>query len=60
MFESCLQIVSRLSRNFLSVVRSLFAKTYPNFMTFDRFFKTKKKFQSLEKNLKKFIYIRKN
>ena len=33
----------RSSRNFLSVVRCLFAKTYQNLVTFDRFFKTKKK-----------------
>ena len=33
----------RISRNFLSVVRSIFAKTYPNFMTFDHIFKTKRK-----------------
>ena len=47
----------RLSRNFLSFA---IAKTYPNFVTFDRFFKTKKKFRILEKNLKKFICIRTN
>ena len=33
----------RLSRNFLNVVRSHFAYTYPNFVTFDRFLKTKEK-----------------
>ena len=47
-----------LSRNFLSVERIFFAKTYPNFLTFDRFFKTKKKFWILEKNLKKFTCTR--
>ena len=48
----------RLSRNFLNVVRSLFAKTYPNFVNFDGIFKTKKKkFRRLEKNLKKFLCI---
>ena len=31
------------SRNFLSVARSLFPKIYLNFVTFDRFIKTKKK-----------------
>ena len=41
---------NRLSRKFVSVVRSFFAKTYPNFVTVDNFFKTKKKFRRLEKN----------
>ena len=35
--------IDRLSRNFFSVVRSFFAKTYPKFVIFDRFFETKKK-----------------
>ena len=51
---------NRFSRIFLSVMCSLFAKTCPNFVTFDRFFKTKKKSQRFEKNLKKIICIRKN
>ena len=52
----------RLSRNLLSVVSSLFARTYLNFVTFDRFFKTKKKkkYPRLKKNLKKFTSIRTN
>ena len=50
----------RLSRNFISVEPSLFARTYPNFMTFDCFFKTKKKISKIKKNLKKFISIRTN
>ena len=33
-------------------MRRLFAKTYSNFDSFDRFFKTKKKCQRLEKNVK--------
>ena len=35
--------VYRLSRNFLIVVRNLFAKTYPNFVTLNPFSKTSKK-----------------
>ena len=41
--------LARLSRNFSSIVRSLFEKTYSNFSTFDRSFKTKKKFRRLER-----------
>ena len=43
----------RLPRNFLSVVPSLFARTYPNFVTFDRFFKTKKKISKIRKKSEK-------
>ena len=38
-----------LSRNFLSVMHTLFAKTYPNFVTLDRFFKTKIKISTTGK-----------
>ena len=43
----------RLSRNSLSVVPSIFAKIYPNFVTFDRFFKTKKKISKIRKKSEK-------
>ena len=43
----------RSSRNFLSVVRSLFTKPYPNFVTFVRFFKIKKKISKIRKKSEK-------
>ena len=40
----------RLPRNFLSVVRNIFTKTYPNFVTFDSF--SKKKIENYKKSEK--------
>ena len=48
-FVNCFGWVSRI---FLSIVRSLFAKKYPNSVTFDHFFETKKEFRRLEKGWK--------
>ena len=43
----------RLSRNFLSIVHILFAKTYSNFVIFDHFFKTNKKILKIRKKSEK-------
>ena len=51
MFVVFSHLFNRLSRNFLNVVRSLFTKTYPNFVT--SFFKTKKKKKKNSKFRKK-------
>ena len=59
-YESYRSIIQTLPEFLTSRVRSFFAKTYLNFVTFDRFFKTKQKFRRLEKNLKKFICSRTN